>query len=173
MTSYRHLIVFGLLAVTALALPDGAAPAQGDADDDDHEHEHGPFADFHSKLDDQQKAQLKSIWSDKSLKKSEMKQKMDEFVNGLPDALKAAAKQAKEGFEKKKAEFAAKASSLGAAAKGVYDQLKAIHEDDTLTREQERAKAKEVLDKADKSALDELRAAGIPLHQGPPGKRAQ
>ncbi|KAH7703778.1 hypothetical protein AAVH_29048 [Aphelenchoides avenae] len=124
---------------------------------------HGPLQEIYSKLTDAQKQQLQQIFQDQSQTKATIKAKLDQFVSGLSQELQDQIQQVKSQFEQKKQQFVDAINGLQGDAKTFADKLKAIHENEQLTPQQEFQQIQEAVQGASPAVLDQLRQKGLPV----------
>ncbi|CAD5209955.1 unnamed protein product [Bursaphelenchus okinawaensis] len=129
----------------------------------------GPFWIIYKDLNETQQKDLNEILEkNKDSSKKVFKEELNKFKATLSDDLQNTLKVEKEKFEGFKKEIDSKADKMSTDAKALFDQLKKIVEDDSLSFKEEYEKAKELVKKADKSVLDEFRKNRVPLPGTPP-----
>uniref|UniRef100_A0A1I7SF26 DUF148 domain-containing protein n=1 Tax=Bursaphelenchus xylophilus TaxID=6326 RepID=A0A1I7SF26_BURXY len=124
----------------------------------------GPLHFLYGKLSADEKTKLDAALAEaKKLKRHEAKSKIAAFVATLSDPLKAEAKTQREKYEKNKTESESKIKGLSAGAQNVYNEIKKVADDGSLTLEDEYNKTKQLITLAPNAVRDELKANNITL----------
>ncbi|KAH7697968.1 Brugia malayi antigen [Aphelenchoides avenae] len=135
---------------------------------------HGPLGAVFDKLTDAQKQELQQISQEQTLTKAQIKQKLEAFEQDLSSDLQTLITNDKQEHDAKKTQFEtqnqAAVGALSANAQTVYQQIKAIKDNENITPEQERDQIKAIIDGADASVKTELENAHLLGHgHGPHG----
>ncbi|KAH7707881.1 hypothetical protein AAVH_24877 [Aphelenchoides avenae] len=128
----------------------------------------GPVLAVISRLTPKEQKEFQSIIeNDAKLTKKQLKENLAEFVKGLPESVQKGVTEAKVDYELKMTEALAASRNLSAAAQELVSNIKAILDDDSITRSAQSSQLQSLHEEAKKEVLDELRNAGIPFPFGP------